>query len=244
MSSQGVVRLFSEDDGVPFTSRRIRWLIAGAGAVLLVTVVAPYVYIHAIQGPAPPPLRVATLPTVTGAAPPATVDGVYAVAPGSQAGYRIGEVLFGQSATAVGRTSAITGTLTIAGATVSAADFTVDMTQVRSDQSQRDGQFQGRIMNTAAYPTATFALTEPIQMGTLPADGTTVTETATGKLTLHGTTRSVTFPVTAKRSGTSFAASGSIPITFADFGIRNPSGGPATTQDHGTLEFALVLSHR
>jgi hypothetical protein len=38
--------------------------------------------------------------------------------------------------------------------------------------------------------------------------------------------------------------SGSIPIVFSDYGISNPSGGPATTSSSGTLEFLLNLAQR
>ena len=40
-----------------------------------------------------------------------------------------------------------------------------------SDEQRRDSQFQGRIMDTATYPTATFELTEPITLDSLPANG-------------------------------------------------------------------------
>jgi polyisoprenoid-binding protein YceI len=117
------------------------------------------------------------------------------------------------------------------------------MTKVKSDESERDNQFQGRIMDTASFPTSTFVLTQPIQLGAIPAAGTTITETATGKLTLHGTTKAVTFPVQARLNGTTISVSGSIPIVFADYGIDNPSGGPATTSNNGILEFLLNFAH-
>ena len=98
-------------------------------------------------------------------------------------------------------------------------------------------------METSTYPTATFTLTQPIDLGSLPADGVETTKNATGKLTMHGTTKSVTFPVTARRSGATIQVSGSIPIVFADWNISNPSGGPATTEDHGTLEWLLNFAH-
>jgi polyisoprenoid-binding protein YceI len=126
---------------------------------------------------------------------------------------------------------------------VTAARFTVDLTSVQSDESRRDQQFQGRIMDTATYPTATFELGAPVQLGSVPADGVSVTAKASGNLTLHGTTRPVSFDVTAQRSGGTIRASGQIPVTFADHGIPNPSFGPVTTQDHGQVEFLLALSH-
>jgi len=117
------------------------------------------------------------------------------------------------------------------------------MNTVTSDQSQRDDQFRGRIMDTTDFPTATFALTEPISLGSVPGVGATVSETVTGKLTLHGTTKTVTFQLQARRTASTIAVSGSIPIVFADYGVNNPSGGPATTSDRGTLEFLINLSH-
>ncbi|HXJ62596.1 MAG TPA: YceI family protein [Actinomycetota bacterium] len=122
------------------------------------------------------------------------------------------------------------------------AKFTVDMTSVTSDESRRDDQFNGRIMETATYPTATFELSKPVDLGKLPADGGTGNSTATGDLTLHGVTKSVTFPVQAQRSGDTFEVAGQIPVTFADYGISNPSFGFVTTEDHGVLEFRLAFT--
>ncbi len=68
-----------------------------------------------------------------------------------------------------------------------------------------------------------------IRLGSIPADGTTITETATGQLTLHGTTRSATFQEHARRSGSTISVSGFAPIVFSDCGIDNPSGEAATT---------------
>jgi polyisoprenoid-binding protein YceI len=98
-------------------------------------------------------------------------------------------------------------------------------------------------MDTASYPTATLTLTQPVQLASLPADGVEVTETLTGNLTMHGVTRPVSFQVTARRSGSTIQAVGSIPITFADWNIANPSGGPATTENHGVLEFLINFTH-
>ena len=49
----------------------------------------------------------------------------------------------------------------------------------------------------------------------------------------------MTFAVQARRNGTTISVSGSIPIVFSDYGINNPSGGPATTSSSGILEFLL-----
>ena len=160
---------------------------------------------------------------------------------GSVAGYRVGEVLFGQGTEAVGRTSDVTGSLTISGATIPEAAFEVDLTTVTSDQDRRDRQFQGRIMDTATFPTATFRLTQPIALGSPPDDVAEVTATATGELTVRGTTRTVTFDLLARRNGTGFEVNGSIPVVFADYGIPAPSFGPAEVEDEGEIEFLLLF---
>jgi len=57
-----------------------------------------------------------------------------------------------------------------------------------------------------------------------------VTVPATGELTVHGTKKTVTTDVTAKRSGGTIQVNGTIPVVFADYGIPNPSFGPAQTR--------------
>jgi polyisoprenoid-binding protein YceI len=170
------------------------------------------------------------------------VSGTWKAGSGSQAGYRVKEILFGQSNTAVGRTDKVTGALVVDGTTVSSAKVTVDLTTVTSDQDRRDSQFQGRIMDTASYPTATFELTKPVELGTLPAAGATVTKQAAGKLTLHGTTKAVTVDLTARRSGATIEVQGSIPVVFAEWNIPNPSFATIKTEDHGELEFLVVFT--
>lgn len=231
----------------------VRWTIAAAAVVVVLVVGGPYVFFHFIEGKAPAPLQLSDAPSQVPAGSPsaagttssgdAVVDGEWHVASGSLVGYRVQETLFGQSNTAVGRTSAITGSATISGTTVTAAKFTADLTKVSSDQSLRDSQFRGRIMDTADYPTATLTLSSPIQLASIPAEGVTITEQAKGNLTMHGVSRDVSFSVQAQRSGSLIKVSASIPITFADWKISNPSGGPATTGDSGILEVLINLSH-
>ena len=132
----------------------------------MLAVGGPFAYINFVQGDAPERLGVATATTGadTAADTGASLDGTWTVAGGSQAGYRVEEVLLGQNVEAVGRTSAVTGELTVSGTEVQSGSFSVDLTQVTSDEDRRDDAFQGRIMETATYPTATFELTEPITL--------------------------------------------------------------------------------
>ncbi len=238
-------------------SRRwIRWLIAGAVVLVVAVVGGPFVYIHFVSGSAPAPFSVRSASGATPSASAAggqsagsgnvaaaarSIDGTWQVAPGSEVGYRVKEVLFGQDNVAVGRSSDIAGQLTIRGTKVTAGTFTVQMATIKSDQSERDVQFNGRIMETSAYPTGKLTLTTPISLAPLPAAGVVRTYTAHGSLTLHGSSRPVTFPLTAKRTSAGIETSGSIPVLFSKWGIGNPSFGPISTQNHGLLEFLLTL---
>jgi polyisoprenoid-binding protein YceI len=213
-----------------------RWLIVAGVALVALVVGGPFVYFHFIEGPAPAPLHLSTVKRAGGGV---DVDGTWQVTASSTAGYRVQEILFGQSNTAVGRTSAVTGRMTIAGTRVSGVTITVDLTQVHSDASQRDGQFQGRIMDTAEHPTATFTLTGPITLASVPPVGRPVTVHGAGTLSLHGTTRPVTVTLSAQRTAAAIQVSGSIPVQFSDYGIPNPSFGPASTGDSGLIEFLL-----
>ena len=131
--------------------------------------------------------------------------------------------------------------MTVDGTTVTATELTVDMTTFESDDSRRDNQFDRRIMEVSQFPTATFKLTAPIDLGAIPADGTSVQVAATGDLTMHGVTRSVTFDLTAKETDERIGVVGSTVISFADYDIDNPSNGFAETGDSGTLELQLVF---
>jgi len=234
--------------------RRLKWIIALPVAVLVLVTAGTWTYIHVLSTDAPArltlkgtvtdniPATTATTAAGATAAAPATFEGTWTATSGSQAGYRVKEVLFGQSAEAVGRTSNVDGALTISGAKVTAADISVDLASVTSDRSQRDNQFRGRIMNVTQYPTATFRLTQPVDLGTLPADGVTVTVPVTGELTLHGTKKTLTTTISARRTGGRIEVNGTIPVVFADYGIPNPSFGPASTDDHGEMEFLVAFA--
>jgi hypothetical protein len=53
----------------------------------------------------------------------------------------------------------------------------------------------------------------------------------------------VTFELTGQLTGSIVQVAGSIPITFADWNISNPSFGLAQTEDNGSLEFLLDFAH-
>jgi polyisoprenoid-binding protein YceI len=159
-------------------------------------------------------------------------------------GYRVQEQLASIGAnTAVGRTPNVSGSITIQGTTVTAGDFTADLTTLQSDDQRRDGQLRNQGIQTSQFPNATFKLTSPIDFGSVPADGQAVTVNATGDFTLHGVAKSVTIPLQAKRSGDEIVVTGSTTIQFSDYDITKPNSfAVLSIEDNGVMEFQLLFT--
>jgi polyisoprenoid-binding protein YceI len=185
---------------------------------------------------------------------PASLDGEWQVSTSlgsmtdfstSWVGYRVQEKLASVGAnTAVGRTAGVSGSMTVSGTAVTAVTITADLTGLQSDDRNRDGQLSRQAIETAKYPTASFATTQPIDLGSLPADGKVVRVTATGTLTLHGVTRTVQVPLSVERRGGVIAVTGSLQIVFADYQVVPPSSfAVLTVDDHGTMELHILFTH-
>jgi len=162
---------------------------------------------------------------------------------GTFVGFRVDEVLSNAGEVeAIGRTPAVTGSLTLDGTTLTAATFEADMTQLVSDRSQRDNRMR-ESLDTTAHPTATFAMTEPADLGAQPAEGEVVDVEAVGELTVAGVTQPVTVPLQAAVTEGVLVVTGSFPVEFADFGVTAPSAPiVVSVEDHGTVELQLFLT--
>ncbi len=225
-------------------SRRtgVKWAIGGLVVAGVIIGAGPPVFFHLVDGNAPARLRLPPAVNVNNApVTPGPVSGSWTVAAGSRAGYRVQEILLGQQHTAVGRTPKVSGGVVISGTTITAADFTVDMASVKSDQPSRDSQFNGYIMKTYDYPHASFHLTQPIQLGRVPAPGQVVTASATGEFNLRNVTRTITFPLKAERVAGHIDVNADIPITFSNWHIPNPSFAVTEVGRTGIIEVLLQL---
>ena len=220
---------------------RVKWGVGVVVGLALLIPLGTFVFIHFVEGTTPARLSLSSTRATSSSAAAGDLTGTWRPTRASQVGYRVKEILFGQSHVAVGRTSQVSGTLVIDGDTVNGVDLRVDMASVASDQDRRDNQFRGRIMDVATYPTATFKLAAPIHLPST-SDSAAITVRATGALTLHGTTKHVTVDLKARRNGATIEVNGLIPITFVDWGIANPSFGPISTDDHGELELLVVFA--
>ena len=166
----------------------------------------------------------------------------WTITEGSEVGYRVAEVLLGVNTEGVGRTSDVTGSITLDGTTLTEASFIVDVASIRSDDGRRDGQFRGRIMQAEQFPTAEFTLSAPVELDVSAIDGAVVDIEIAGDLTMHGVTQPVTAQVSAQVEGGRIGLVGSIHVTFTDFDILDPSLAAVKVEPDGLIEFLLVLS--
>ncbi len=239
----------------PARSHHPRVSSRGRGLTALGLLVA----IFAIAGGSAPALAQSSAPSQPAAAstaPASALDGTWAVDPtigsfdyaandfsGTWVGYRVQEELAGVGGTeAVGRTPDVTGSIMLSGTTLTAADLTADLTTLRSDESMRDGQLGRQGIQTDQFPTATFVLTQPIELGTMPEENVAFAVTAVGDLTIHGVTQNVTIPLNAIRSGDIVGVSGSLTFAWGDFGMEQPTSMRVVSlADDVTLELQVFF---
>ncbi|HWM19550.1 MAG TPA: YceI family protein [Ilumatobacteraceae bacterium] len=162
---------------------------------------------------------------------------------GTFVGFRVEEELTGiGSTTAVGRTPVVSGTMTIDGTTVTAVSIEANMGEIVTNDSRRDDNAR-RALDTDEFPTATFVLTQPIELGEAAAAGEPVAVDAIGDLTIHGITTPVTIPLEAQLVDGVVVVVGSIDIVFADYGVSVPDAPiVVSAEDHGIIELQLFFT--
>jgi polyisoprenoid-binding protein YceI len=249
------------------------WIAAIVVAVLVVGGIGAYVaYDQVLRGDSAPPLAfpssspaaglttapssgtAATADPGTSAAPAATFDGdiagTWTVTTGTEAGYRVREQLaqFDAETDAVGRTKDVTGSITLTSdgtsATLTEGSITVDTTTITSDENRRDNRLRSEGLETDAFPTATFSLTQPVAIPAAALAGTATDVTLVGDLTLHGVTKSVQIPAQAKLADGTVQVLGSVSFPLSDYGIVAPNIGGfiISIADEGALEFVAVFA--
>jgi len=190
-----------------------------------------------------------------GTAAPGSADGVWVVDTSigtadypfddrTYVGYRVTEELASIGTnTVVGRTPGVSGRLEIAGTRMVMVDILADFTRLESDSSARDSALRTQSIETDTFPEATFELTEPIELGEVPANGETITVDAVGELTLRGVTNPITVPLEATLVGDTIVVVGRASVAFADFDIATPTAAlVVSVDDVGELEFQLFFT--
>lgn len=214
------------------------WRRILAGVVIAVVIALAAVAAVIKLGPSAaalelPPGRVST--------PAGPLGGVWQVSGGSLAGFRVQESALGLSNDVGGQTAAVTGTIVISRDTVTAATFRVNLTTVKVGGKSQP-QFAASL-DTREHPVATFTLIRPVTLGADFATGRAVAATATGELAMNGRVRLVTVTLTARRNGPELQAAGSLPVTFARWGISRPAGFGlfGSLANEGVAQFRLIL---
>ncbi|MGB2695274.1 MAG: YceI family protein [Dehalococcoidia bacterium] len=165
----------------------------------------------------------------------------------SEAAYFVDEELasIGLPSTAKGTTQEVEGEfhLTPDGTALApnaGSSFTVDLRNLASDESRRDGRVQ-EALETATYPTAAFAITSVTGYDPGIAEGEEQTLMLTGTLDLHGIQKDVTWEVKARRESNVISALATLVVPFADFNITAPTfAGLVSIDDQATLQVQLV----
>ena len=223
-----------------------RTLLIGVVAVVALFAVA---YFTLFNTDSPSKLTLETKGATAAAPPAGDLAGTWTVADGSVAGYRVREKLAQLPAPsdAVGRTGAITGQVTMTdrgGAfSCSNANFTVDVSQLKSDQAKRDNKVRTMGLETDKYPQATFAAAGPTLIPDDAVNGKATTVPVQSDLTLHGVTTKVSIPLQVQRDGNQIKIVGTYQFSWSDFGMTAPSLQPfVSVTGNPTLEFSLLMA--
>jgi polyisoprenoid-binding protein YceI len=189
--------------------------------------------------------------TEPAASPPADdgdLAGAWTVAAGSEAGYRVREQLANLPAEsdAVGRTSDVTGAIVLVeGDSIELSEGTleVDTTTIVSDEGRRDNRLRDEGLQTDQYPTASFTITQPVEVPASALEGAASDITLVGDLTLHGVTKAVEIPAQALLADGQIQVAGSITFPLSDYDITAPNIGGfiVSIADEGTLEFLIAF---
>ena len=222
--------------------------------VLVLALGGGYLLLASRTSDSPPPAALDPAPSTTAgeasgttrADGAATPDGTWRVSDdgSSFVGYRVKEQLafLDSPSEAVGRSTAVTGTMEVAGDTVEKVRIEADLTRLTSDESRRDNAIRQRGLESDRYPTATLELAEPIKLATAPVQGQEVRGQGKGRLTVHGVTREVDLDLRGRWSGSTIQVVGQLPVKMSDYQIQAPRFGPVVSiEDSAAVEFSLVF---
>jgi len=222
--------------------------------VLVLALGGGYLLLASRSSDSPPPAALDPAPSTTAgqatgttqADGAATPDGTWQVGDdgSSYVGYRVKEQLafLDSPSEAVGRSTAVTGTMEVAGDTVEKVRIEADLTRLTSDETRRDNAIRQRGLESDRYPTATLELAEPIKLATAPVEGQEVRGQSKGRLTVHGVTREVDLDLRGRWSGSTIQVVGQLPVKMSDYQIQAPRFGPVVSiEDSAAVEFSLVF---
>lgn len=144
----------------------------------------------------------------------------------------------------VGTTPGVTGEIQLnfdSPDLMQSAQFTVDMSGLKTDQDRRDEWLGDNAIEYNAFPKATFTATSVSGLPETINEGEDVNFQLTGDLTVRDVTKSVTFDVTAVLTGDTLQGTATLPLNMTDFGITPPDfANTLTVGDAFTIQIDLT----
>lgn len=177
----------------------------------------------ATQNPAP---TAAEQPAATQPEAPAvsaTGTAYQVVTDQSEASYSVGETFLGQKrdVTAVGKTSALAGTIVLDGGVIQASTIEVDVATLKTDESRRDNKVR-QALDTANHPKATYRITGAEGNPAL-AEGQETALKLQGTMTIKGVDKPLTFDAKAKLEGGRLTLTAETVFDMTEFGVDPPN---------------------
>jgi polyisoprenoid-binding protein YceI len=170
------------------------------------------------------------------------LSGEWVVADGSSAGYTIGAVVNGSPSTVSGTTDHVTGSATVDDSVLTRATIVVEVAGITTDNATRDEYVRGPALDVDDYPTALFTLSSPVALSDELVDGQPVVVAASGELSLHGVHQAVEVALTARLENGKLILTGSVPVSFEDYGISPIDLGFVKVDDTGSIDFTLGVA--
>jgi len=220
------------------------WIVLGSviAVIVLAIGVGPWLYVKLFHGDQPEALGLSGVAEAADESVPLDGEWVIGMNSGSKAGYEVWESLNGQRVFVRGQGESVGGAVQIEGGKLTSGTAEVTVSGIKTDNSTRDGAFNMWIMETSEFPYATFEITEPVGVSTLPTDGSSIAVPVVGNLTFKGVTRPATAQTEVRRSGSALEAAGKIDVTWSDYGVSAPSLPNIVVEPQGQVQFALNLT--
>jgi polyisoprenoid-binding protein YceI len=162
----------------------------------------------------------------------------------SEVKYVVRETLRGVvGANAVGTTNAITGDLYLTDEGLAAgqtSSFSVDLRQLRTDESMRDNYVRQNVLQTSQYPTANFVAESISGFPSSYAEGQEAAMTLSGTLTIHGVSKQVEWEVKARRAGDTLSGIADLSFNMSEYGITPPNVPIARAEDGVQLQITIL----
>ena len=156
-------------------------------------------------------------------------------------GFTFFEILPSDRRSTSGSTQAVEGWATIEEGTLKVFYYVLEMNEIYTDNERRDINVRNKIFHTNQFPTATFSITEPVDLSEVPGNGTPGKVTLTGEMEIRGETRPLVHEFDVLRDGDRIIVAGDVLINRNEYGVESPEFVAAKIADTGELNIRLAL---